>query len=279
MAVDPTGTERIRARYERDMIRRFRRLRTLIRQAIIKDNVFGLRTGDQAFGERLNPGAFEFTRSDSKVAEFDIWLRERVDAGILEVKEGVPLKVSAQEGWQNKYIDTARRKGTRDAIIEARGERPSDADVQAVLLAPTHVERAGLAYTRNLEGLKGITAVMSKQIRGVLAEGLAEGEGPRVIARNITDRVNKVGITRARTLARTEVIASHADATLTTFEGEGIEGVRNEAEFQTAGDGRVCVECAALEGNVYLLEEARGIIPVHPNCRCRWLPVIPEDFR
>ena len=278
---DPTGTARIRARYERDMVRRFRHLRALINEAIIKQDVFGLAsTVDAAFGEHLGKRAFAgFTRSESKVAEFDLWLKERVAEGILDVVEGEPLPLSAEKGWQNKYIDSAARKGARDAYTEIHGRRPSEGDIQAVMQSPVHVERAGLAYTRNLEALSGITTNMSKQLRGILAQGLIDGDGPRVLARKMSNTIDGVGIKRARTLARTEVIASHADATLTSYEGEGIEGVQNEAEFSTAGDDRVCVRCAALEGTIYLIDEARGVIPVHPNCRCRWLPVIPEDLR
>jgi hypothetical protein len=44
--------------------------------------------------------------------------------------------------------------------------------------------------------------------------------------------------------------------------------------FETAGDDRVCDECAALEGAVYTLGEIEsGVapqIPIHVNCRCRW---------
>ena len=49
-----------------------------------------------------------------------------------------------------------------------------------------------------------------------------------------------------------------------------------EAEFQTAGDDRVCPQCAALNGEIYKVEDARGVIPVHPRCRCNWLPVVGD---
>ena len=39
-----------------------------------------------------------------------------------------------------------------------------------------------------------------------------------------------------------------------------------QAEWSTAGDDRVCPECASLEGKVYTLDEIEGLIPVHPNC-------------
>lgn len=42
------------------------------------------------------------------------------------------------------------------------------------------------------------------------------------------------------------------------------------AEFTTQGDDKVCPECELLAGEEYTVDEARGVIPVHPNCRCTW---------
>ena len=88
--------------------------------------------------------------------------------------------------------------------------------------------------------------------------------------------VDAIGVTRARTLARSEMTAAYAEAQLNTYEELGIEGVEVEAEFATAGDDVVCPECEELEGKIYSIEESRGVIPVHPNCRCAWIPVVAE---
>lgn len=53
----------------------------------------------------------------------------------------------------------------------------------------------------------------------------------------------------------------------------GAYNVHVRAEFSTAGDDRVCSVCAGLEGEIYTLDEAADLIPVHPNCRCITLPV------
>jgi hypothetical protein len=75
-------------------------------------------------------------------------------------------------------------------------------------------------------------------------------------------------------MARTSVIDAHAAATLSRYgEHDAVEGVTVQAEHVTAGDARVCPECAALEGQVYTLQKARGVIAVHPRCRCAFLPV------
>ena len=80
----------------------------------------------------------------------------------------------------------------------------------------------------------------------------------------------------AKRLARTEVMRAHAEASLNTFEAFGVEGVKTNAEFcaghHTAKDKRTCPKCLKLNGEIFTVKSARGIIPVHPNCRCSWVP-------
>jgi SPP1 gp7 family putative phage head morphogenesis protein len=98
------------------------------------------------------------------------------------------------------------------------------------------------------------------------------------IAAEMLDKIDNLTETRALTLARTEVIHAHAEGQLDQFTDLGVEEVGVEAEFSTAGDDLVCPECEALEGQSFPVEEAHGIIPVHPNCRCTWIPKIPEHL-
>lgn len=218
-----------------------------------------------------------FTLRENRINAFMAWLNEQADAGILQIRVGIPIAASANQHWSNIYIDSAYRKGINDAAIRSGLGSARQGELRASFSQPIHAERVGRLYLRNLEHLKGITAEMSRQIREILALGMAEGRHPSWMARRIAERVEKIGITRARTLARTEVISAHAEATLATYREAGAVGVENLAEFRTAGDLRVCPICAELNGRVYDLGSAEGVIPVHPNCRCAWLPVFEDE--
>ena len=268
---DPTRTTVLRRRFEGDLARRFRRLKGRVNDVLVEDDTFGFRVQQERF---------EFVRPEQKVASFMDWLRSEQDRGILEIQPGASVERAARSSWMNIYIDTAYIRGLRQALghIERQGAEVSERWIEQAFFRPIHADRVGLIYTRAYSQLKGITEAMDQQISRELAQGVAEGRHPRVIARRINNRIDHIGITRARLLARTEVISSHAEASLNAYEEAGIEGVEVEAEFSTAGDSRVCSECAALEGHTFTMSEARGIIPVHPNCRCAWLPVV-EDAR
>lgn len=306
--VDPTGTTALRVRYERDMVQRFVRVKRLIRKAIVDLDVLGMKkqtpiqqiqremltstfmsmfknmpkmntATDAAAAPQTQEFAFE--RPGDKVASFMQWLRTAARQEILETSQGTTFQSAANTAWQNTYIDSAYTKGLRDAGEELAGVGKTGFGIGS-FNKPIHADRVGLIYTRAYRDLEGITDEMDKQISRVLAQAMAEGRGigPATsqdaydLAAELEDRVDKIGITRARTLVRTEVIGAHAEAALNTYEEAGLEGVTADVEFATAGDNAVCPECQDLQGTVYTIDEARGVIPVHPNCRCAWIPVV-----
>lgn len=256
------------------MARRFRVISKEIRKLVGEGDAFGL---------KANAGQFDFPRSDQKIGAFMDWLQEQVNANVLEVRRGATMARAGQTAWSNVYIQSAYQKGVAQAASKMRGQGAQVAPewVTEAFTRPFHADRVALAYTRTFNDLRGVTSEMDKQISRVLAEGLSQGKGPMDIARAMTDRVEKIGITRARAIARTETIATHADATLNSFEEAGVMGVEVEAELVTANDDQVCPECQALEGRTFTMQDARGVIPVHPSCRCGWLPVLqnPREVR
>lgn len=283
---DPTGLGSVRRSWEREVKNRFMALRRAIVHAVVKLDVLGIRGpsveqvlfektfGFRAIGDAVTPpaqGQFAFQRSAAKVQSFSEWLRQAAREGILEVSSGTPLSQAANASWQNTYIDAAYKKGMRDA----EGRVPGG--INAAFSQPVHADAAGLIYTRAYRALEGVTEVMDAQMSAALAQSIVEGLGAMETANMLADRVDAIGLVRARTIARTELTATYAEATLNSFEEMGVEGVEVEAEFATAGDDSVCPECEDLEGQVFGISEARGMLPVHPNCRCALLPILKED--
>lgn len=268
---DPTKTTTLRRGFEAEAVRRFRRLKRQIRAVIVDDDAFGLRA------VRANAGAFDFPRSADKVSAFMAWLVEQQQRGILDVTSGAALSMAADQAWSSVYIRSAYQRGMAQAAAEMRGQGASVAPewVVEAFTRPVNADRVGLIYTRTFSDLKGITDVMDQQISRILSDGISSGSGVMDIANAVIDRVEKVGVTRARMLARTEVIRAHAEASLNTYEEAGVQGIGIKAEFRTAGDSKVCPECAAAAANgPYTIDAARGMIPLHPNCRCAMIPIV-----
>lgn len=268
---DPTNTFSIRQRFDREMRRRFNEIRRLIWQAFVTEDVFGLKVNVATPGSR----AFQFLRSDEKVAAFMEWLKAQEDLGIFSVTPGTPIRSATKQSWMNLYIDSAYQRGMAQAAADLRGEevKVSDTWIDSAFFRPVHAEPVGLIYTRAYSDLVGITDAMDTQISRILAKGMAEGRNPKDIARDLVKQVD-ISRNRARLIARTETIAAHAEASLNSYKEAGLEGVKIRAEWSTAGDDRVCEECASMEGKEFTIEESHGMIPLHPNCRCAFIPVV-----
>ena len=290
---DPTRTTVLRNGFAREMRKRFRELTVVIRRAIIEEDCFGLSAG---FYQMASPGrqAFVFPRSADKVSAFMEWLQRQVEAGMIEIKDFQQVGVGVEGAWTNKYIQDSYKRG----VIRARYELQKagfnvptidqTGGIEISMSTPFHLDRVGLLYTRTFEGLKGITAAMDTQISRILAQGMADGDGPRLLARKLISTINGTGMgdlaltdtlgrfipaaRRAEMLARTEIIRAHHNATIQEYRNWGVEGVKVKAEWVTAGDDRVCDRCNALEREVFTLDRIEGMIPLHVGCRCIALP-------
>jgi len=306
---DPTRTTVLRNRYAREMKKRFRWLRGIIRDAVVEKDVFGIAGGNEGIQDNqlqiyadsgLRRQAFDFPRQSDKVSAFIEWLQRQVDRGILEVRDRNRIGDSIEQTWQNIFLEDTYKRGVIRGNYELRrggfpGVQSLDArgGINVVMGLPMHVDRLGVLYTRAFNDLKGITDAMDTQISRVLVQGLADGDGPRLIARKLSATVGGtstqgLGITdslgrfipaerRAEILARTEIIRAHHHGMMQEYRNWGVEGVEVQAEFRTAGDDRVCPDCESLEGRVYSLADAQELIPVHPMCRCIVLPARPGD--
>jgi len=310
---DPTRTTTLRNRYAAEMRKRFTQLRGQIWDAIVTQDVFGIAGGHEGLRQadtnnvttlqanQTRPGrrAFAFTRMPDKVGMFMRWLEIQVERGLLETSRRQQFGQAIESSWQDIYIEDSYKRGVQRAAYEIhRGRFPGQSveergGIQAVLGTPMHLDRVGVIYTRAFRELKGITDTMDQHISRVLAQGMADGDGPRTLARKINATITGAGAgelgirdslgrfipaqRRAEILARTEVIRAHHSGMMQEYRNWGVEGVSVVAEFRTAGDDRVCDECAGLEGQFFSLDEAENLIPVHPQCRCIVMPARPED--
>jgi SPP1 gp7 family putative phage head morphogenesis protein len=298
--LDPSKTGKIQLYFMREAARRVLWLKQVIRGALVEKDVLGIgkevtppitlaKLPDvKTLIAQLKKNAFAFPRSDKKVAAFMRWLEEMEDMSLLEITYRPGAARGFEEAWSDVYIRHAYQKGIAKAREELRAAgytipsfSPDDAqDVAIAFNQPFHADRVGLAFTRSFNDLKGITRAMDAQISRVLADGLAAGYGPLKIAKEIADRVDKIGLARAKTLARTEVMKAHHSANMGEYRQAQAEGVELVAEWATAADP--CPKCSALaKKKYYSLDDAEMLLPVHPNCRCAMIPVpmvfVPKD--
>jgi SPP1 gp7 family putative phage head morphogenesis protein len=230
-----------------------------------------------------NAGRWQFNSTPEKVKAFKTWLKEQLRSELVgkseqEIWEAY-TKLGLQKGAGRAFDDTKRPQRVKEQLAGRldfyQGSR--DEFLRSSFNRPVAVEKVQLLAGRSFDELENITSDMATRMTRSLTDGLVRGAAPREIARDLDDDLG-IGLNRARTIARTEIIRAHAEGQLMALEEMGVEEVGVAVEWATAGDEKVCELCAPLEGVVLKIEEAKGLLPRHPNCRCAFLPAnVGED--
>lgn len=275
---DPTQTATLRLRYSQAFGSRWAKVKKAVTFNIIGPP--GIIITSNA-DPRL---VVDSTNPDRVAEQMILWLSLIEDQKVLEVARAGNGEVIWRSNWQNPFVRQAYLRGIRQANLYLRsiGVKFTEQTISELIADPFYSASLRNLFESNYLALQTVKQAgdnaIAITIRDVLVKGYAEGQTNAKIARNlndaIKDRIGKISLHRSRMIARTEIISAHAEATLDSFEKRGILEVRAEVELLTAMDSRVCPICSGLEGQTFTIAAARGVIPVHPLCRCTWLPVV-----
>lgn len=226
----------------------------------------------------LTVNRFQFHSSPDKLAAFQDWIRGKMKSIVTSPKdEGLWLEYAKQgyaKGAGRAFDDVSKAKKFKNGEGEFYAGSKAEF-MRSSFGRPETVDKIKLLASRSFSDLENVTEDVATKMGRHLVDGLTEGKNPRDVAKLMDEELD-LGGNRAEVIARTEIIRAHAEGQLDSMKSMGVEQVGAEVEFSTAGDDRVCPECSELEGQVYGIDDARGVIPVHPQCRCAWLPVVGD---
>lgn len=277
---DPTRTTTLRRAFGRDILRRFELLRWDVVDFIVTNDALGLEKRKSfVVLAQPRPRQFEFYQDPDKLRAFNDWFAEQVRARVFSVREGV-----RGDPWTAKYANSAYKQGLTNAFLGSKefqrvlsqseniGQLSVEEFLRDSFATRERLSKARMLATRSFEQLKGVTATMGSQMNQILAQGILEGKNPKQIGKEMSAKIKGLSRSRATLIAQTEIIRAHAEGQLDAFKEMGVEELRVNVEYTTVGDDRVCPICRPLEGRVFSIESARGVIPQHPRCRCSWTP-------
>lgn len=221
----------------------------------------------------VNAEEWKFETNSRKVERFRAWLRDKMDSTL------------RGDALIHEYIERAHTKGVtraHDDSVKAGAEpilpmgmtdRPSYlGGVKAEFTRRTSqhretIEKVKLLAGRTFSELEGVNQVMASRMSRSLADGLVKGKSAAEIAADLTHEVD-IGAARASVIARTELARAHAEGQLNAMQAMGVTHVGAAVEW-TTGDSP-CEMCEPLDGVVMSIQEARGLLPRHPQCLCSW---------
>lgn len=291
LSFDPSRTGGIRRRAAARIRARTDGLAAAVRKLLVTDDAFGLRPLPSLYGPAKPPGSDPTVNAGTdwrgmsdadKIKAFSAWVRSRLGAkgaGLTDRQLWEEyVRAGFRQGWGRAWDQTkgasARPPQTADDVAGGYYAGARDQFLQSAFQRPVTAETLEALVTRALEESTQLTEAAAVKAVRTLADGLVRGDGPRRIA---ADLVKGLDVTRARAelIARTEIVRAHAEGQLSGLETLGVTRVGVEVEWTVTPDARVCPRCRAMAGTVLSVDDARGRIPLHPNCRCAWIPAGP----
>lgn len=235
------------------MYKRFREVKGLMRERIVDDDALNIDSSESA-----------------DLRQFMHWLRQKEDEIILEVhvrRTGIAV---SRNPWQNSYARTAYFKGVRHGRRQLRnaGVETSDSSIPEIVSSDPHRDIRQRMYDTHFSELEGVVNRMNQRIFRALRDSLqgdpTTSEVISAVNSEVTAHLNR----GARNLAHAEVVRSHAEATLYTYKGNDVKAVVFDAPPNTSSD-----DAASNDGREYPIDDAHGVIPLHPRDHSHWLPV------
>ncbi|MBQ6668893.1 MAG: minor capsid protein, partial [Deltaproteobacteria bacterium] len=120
---------------------------------------------------------------------------------------------------------------------------------------------------------------LPEKVLAALEEGMVMAEGIGPMSRRIRAALDEgmaLAANEAAMLARTYVQAANIGAQAAVYKQN--EDVIKGYKWLATLDNRTCQNCAVGDGHVYGVHDKRPSLPLHPGCRCLWLPVT-KSFR
>ena len=111
--------------------------------------------------------------------------------------------------------------------------------------------------------LSDLSPQKRNQLIALLKNAMKSGETIKSLSKKINNIIDDP--IRSEMIARTESVRLANEGKILMAEERGI----SKMEFISAPeDGRLCEECKKHDGKIYSLSQAKGMIPIHPHCRC-----------
>lgn len=286
LRLDPTRTALIRRQFNSALKARFNIFKHELRDLVVKQNALGLR---QPKPSVLFNASWVFHTEDRKVEEFKKWLKFRLGQLFLKQEQD-----DSAQTWLGAYINKAYQQGLKRAWDDwKRPTQPIRLDpkygvayqqggaaefMRQTFGGPMSVDKVRLLAGRVFTDLNGVTEQMATAITRTLVDGMIAGNSPYEIG-NLLSGIVSGYQNRGTAIARTEVVRAFNEGALSGLENLGATQIGVQVEWTTSGLGVTklgnlspCPKCAALQGLVLTVEEARGLLPRHTNCMCSYVP-------
>ena len=266
---DPTGQAGNRLRAKVDISKRVERLREPVLAMLDSFPVESITVNKTRYNYDVNP--------------------QRI-AGLFDELQSLFYRALELDGFNrgwflSQYLGKAWQEGTTKAFtrlkLAAESAAPNIAEVMhldSVLTSPEYARRFEIIAARAFESMQGFAGQAANDLGRILGEGVALGQSPRTIARDIRKKFDQIQGYRALRIARTEVNNSFKEARYEeTKDVRDRLGLEVKVMHVSALVENTRPSHAARHGKIYTLEDERewqnegsNLI----NCLCSTVEVV-----
>lgn len=188
-------------------------------------------------------------------------LNENINKTIKELSKKVEknAKIEIKEGFISNYDTTMKGLGELEYSL------PNKKLIEQLLDYPWSGENFSSRLWEN-------TRVLERNLNEIMVRGLVQGQTIVVMATELDNRMMR-GYKEAHRLIRTETMHYLNESSLQAYKDAEVKQI----QFWAALDERTCPECGEEHGKIYKIGD-EPILPLHPNCRCTYIPVIEIDL-
>lgn len=184
---------------------------------------------------------------------------------LFDLTKLIPAILIGSAYARNKIVDTLKGNGVSQEDLKAR----IGVDLR---FRPDEVMFVDLVGQRADYLSKTLAKTTLKRVNQTIAHGLKKGMSIDDIAKDL-EAVGMFSRDRAELIARTEIAFALNEGTREYLGSLGIE------MFQVDIAGNACELCREVQSKgPYTYNQAAGLLPVHPRCRCVWIAVIPKEW-
>lgn len=267
LRADPTRTTTARRYFGLRVRRWLYILRGRVVDVVVREDSLRLRE-PRTLLELLLNAVWYGTPADQKIRYFQDWLT-------VQLKE-----IVSSTDWA-VYQENGYRAGVRRVYDDMRGMLRYLPDEQDYHLRAgrqfvedvvrTNDQELGALRTRMTSDLAGVVAAAVTEAGRVVATSLVAGWRPEETAAGIIDVLDHLATRRLLLVAHDALVRAFAEGQLTAMQRLGAAGVKLRPEHDMGLD--VCRRCVAAGQDITSIRQARGLLPVHPNCLCCWSAV------
>ena len=270
---DVTGQQRRVKGAINEFARRMRKVRAGMLK-ILADQRYQVITLN-SFG--INATTYQFLLDDSVLSRIDLEIAYLIDE---LMDEGTPqtnwfVKGYAEPAYVNGLAMTHANLSVQSASYAA--SRPT---LESVLMSPAYKSRIGLVRARVFSEMKGLSDTMKGDLSATLSRGMAAGQNPRKIAKDIEQRVG-VSTSRANRIAQTEIVGAMRTARREEAKQAQIElGIMSKMMHLSALKSTTRESHRARHARLFTIQEVAdwyAIVPNPINCYCSQVEVLVDE--